>query len=252
LRIGLAVVLGLGMSARAQTSFPGVGPLLDGVVERLPREPLSITGEILVRKRKGVPVRRLLFDMQLDWGAVPPAARYTIRDAFGQELERLAVSRPAGRPAQFVYGAGDPSVPRPTPPLAAAVQDTDLTWTDLTLAFLWWREGEHLRTETVRGRACDVVAVRPPRPAPTAPGGAHDPADGATPYARVHLWIDQALRMLMQAEAFDADGRRLRRLWVKSIKKIDERWMIKDMEVQGIDPTRRTRLRILDVAGTET
>ena len=55
-------------------------------------------------------------------------------------------------------------------------------------------------------------------------------------------------RMLLQAEGYSEDGNLVRRLWVKGFKKINERWMIKDMEIQSYPYRHRTRLRVREVA----
>jgi hypothetical protein len=53
--------------------------------------------------------------------------------------------------------------------------------------------------------------------------------------------------MLLRAEGLAADGRVIRRLWVKSVKKINDRWMVKDLEVQQTPSPHRTKLTIHDV-----
>jgi len=219
-------------------------PILDAVVARLPREPLDITGEIVVRKRRGVVMRELKFDMALRLGAVPTLARYTIRDAFGETMEQLTVRRGADRRASIEYAAGSPPAATSPPPLHVAIQETDISWADLSLAFLWWPGSRVVGTDTVRGRDCYVLNV----PAPASPGG--DPEAGATGvrYTSVQLWIDSELFMLLRAEGRNADGNALRTLWVKSLKKIDEQWMIKDLEVQTYPLKHRTRLRIREVS----
>jgi hypothetical protein len=54
--------------------------------------------------------------------------------------------------------------------------------------------------------------------------------------------------MLLQAEALDPGGKAVRRLWVRSVKKINERWIIKDLEVEGFPAEHRTRLDVRDVS----
>jgi len=221
--------------------------LLDDVVARLPAEPLRISGDLLVRKRHGVPVNRFSFEMLLDWGQLPNTARYTIRDAFGTDLEQLTVKRDADGTPNFHHASGDPLKADTVPPLFDTVQSSDISWVDLALAFLWWKGGEVTGSEEVKGRKCHVVEV-------PAPGGADDAVqsgektDGAgTPYARVRLWIDEELRMLLQAEGLDAEDNLIRKLWVKSFKKIDDHWMIKDLEVQSYPVKHRTKLSIREM-----
>jgi hypothetical protein len=63
----------------------------------------------------------------------------------------------------------------------------------------------------------------------------------------VRLWIEEKIRVLLQAEGYDAQGEAVRRLWVQSCKKINDRWMIKDMEIQQYPEIHRTRLTVRDV-----
>ena len=55
-------------------------------------------------------------------------------------------------------------------------------------------------------------------------GEAPAPAGQTGPYVKVRLWIDEKLHMLLQAEGMDANGRQVRILWVKSFKKINDRY----------------------------
>ena len=108
----------------------------------------------------------------------------------------------------------------------------------LTLSFRWWPGGRVTGEEDIRGRPCHVVEV----PAPAGPPGQ---------YAAVRLWIDGQLHMLLQAEGLDAGGKQVRILWVKSFKKINDRWMLKDLEIQS-SPLHRTKLVVREVNGERT
>jgi hypothetical protein len=218
---------------------PSAQQLMDDMVARLPLEPFSIGGDIILRKRHGVVIRELKFRMNLDWGRNPATAQYTIMDALGTKLEEMSVSRDAGKPPQFAHsffdgdGKGNAVVD-----LSAAIQDTDLSWTDLTLSFLWWKGESVMGKEEIRGRSCYIVVVKPP--------------DGAASgqYAEAHLWLDEKLHMLLQAQGFDKDGKLVRSLWVQGFKKINDRWMIKEMEIQS-SPIHRTKLLIDDVGNPD-
>jgi len=48
----------------------------------------------------------------------------------------------------------------------------------------------------------------------------------------------------MQAEQLDAQGRPIRKMWVQNVKKMDGRWMIRDMEIETLNSGHRTRLFI--------
>jgi len=215
-------------------SAPTATELLNDVIARLPSDPLLIVGDITLRRRKGFAERELQFDMAVHWGMNPSVARYTVRDALGKELEQLTVLRMAGGRPVFQYASGEPLEPKATPNLFTPIQDTNLSWMDLTLSFLWWPNGRIVDTDTVKGYDCYVVEVMAP---------------GAQPeqYAKVRVWIAKKIHMLLQATGYDAEDEPMRRLWVKSFKKINEQWMVKDLLIQGQSNAQRTELRVRDV-----
>ena len=104
---------------------------------------------------------------------------------------------------------------------------TDVTWSDLTLDYLWWddfsfdaeREGE-----TVHGQVCAVVVLKK--------GG-----------REVRVWVDRKTGALMQAEEF-RDGKAVRRLWGRQIRKFGERWMANVLEVETIGSGHRTKITV--------
>ncbi len=197
-------------------------------------------GSLTTRKTKGVVVSNLNFDLLADWGNRPARVRYTLRDAFGSTLEQLTMTRDSSNKAGFAYARGCPLKPAPCPSLFDAIQGTDVSWVDLTLAFLWWPGGKLAGEEKIRGHLCDIVEL-------PAPADRTDGADEGSPYSRVRLWIDRKHCMLLQAEGYDRGGQALRRLWAKGFKKINGRWMIKEMEIQSYPVRHRTKLRIHDV-----
>jgi hypothetical protein len=193
-----------------------------------------INGQLHVRQRKGIRTQTLNVQINLDLGGRPSKAVYTVRDAFGSTLEEMTVIRSKSG-SRFEYAAGDPLTASDVPDLYGPIQGTDISWMDLTLSFLWWPGGTTIGTETVKGQPCFVVDV-----------SAASGEDGK--YGRVRLWIAEKFRMILRAEGYDSQGVLLRRLWVKSFKKIDDRWMIKDMEVKSASSTHRTRLRVDQVS----
>ena len=118
----------------------------------------------------------------------------------------------------------------PPGPGNAPILGTDVTWSDLTLDYLWWddvsfdgaREGE-----TVHGQVCAVVVLKK--------GG-----------RGVRAWIDRRTGALMQAEEFAAEGpaRPLRRLWGARLKKFGDRWMANVMEVETVGSGHRTKITV--------
>lgn len=232
--VALAASVAASAAAPASTNPPtDAASLMETVAGQLPREELTISGDIEVTRRHGTLVRELRFEMRLDFGAEPPTARYTIRDASGKSLARLTITRHGTR-SQNTYEIGDPLRPADPPGMSTPVFGTDMTWQDLSLSFLWWRKGTILGDDVVKGRACQIVELQ-------APAG--------EPAGKVKLWIDKQIPMMLQAEAFDAKGVKIRSLWIKSFKKIKGMWMVREMEVQHEPPEHRTHVTITGLDG---
>jgi len=232
----VAVCLLMGMTAvAADTDTRDGDAILRGVWLRFPHETVTLTGTLSVRTRRGTVEKMVPFELLMDGAGNPAQAVYTIRDTDGRITERMTVVRRGEEPPVYQFSRGDPPRDEPVPDLNLAVDGSDITWMDLTLSFLWWRGSEVLGKADIKGRPCHWLSVKTP-----------DSLSGQ--YSRVELWIDHETGMLLQAEAFDAGGDRVRRLWIKSFRKIRDRWMIKDMEIESYPRLRRTRLRIDDLA----
>ena len=225
--------------ARAGDTPPPAAPgpamtadaILDEVTGRLPRAPLQITGELKADPRDGKPARRCQVQLRLDYGATPSQARYTIMDSFGEDLEQVEILRQKDGRCTWHYARGYPLAGAPLPDPKQTIQGTDLTWSDISLSFLWWRHASISGTEKVLDRDCYIIEA----PAP---------AGEKTPYSLARLWIDRQYLMLLRAEGCDANGKTLRRVAVKSIKKINDEWMVKDLDVTSLPSNLRTSLRI--------
>ena len=112
---------------------------------------------------------------------------------------------------------------------------TDVTWSDLTLDYLWWddvsfdaeREGE-----TVHGQVCTVIVMKKGE-------------------RQVRVWVDRKTGALMQAEEIK-DGKAVRRLWGTRLKKFGERWMANVMEVETIGSGHRTKITVEELKVEES
>jgi hypothetical protein len=214
--IGLLLLLAWPGGAAASEA----GRLMAQVRAALPAVPVTLEADLQERDRRGRIVRAVPMVLTWDWGARPPAAAYEVRDRFGEPLAGLRAAWPREAAAEYVWTAGAAAGQVATN-LHGRVAGLDLTWADVTLPFLWWDDGEVLGSDRVRGRSCVVVALRPP-------------AVAVTRYPEVRLWIDPETSLVMQADALDAEGAVVRRMVVKSLQKIDELWMIQNLDL--LDP----------------
>jgi len=127
-------------------------------------------------------------------------------------------------PTNSVTGSQQPTTRNQQP---AALLGTDVTWSDLTLDYLWWddfsfdaeREGE-----TVHGQVCAVVLMKK--------------GDRT-----VRVWVDRKTGAMMQAEEMKGD-KPVRRLWGTRIKKFGDRWMANVMEVETVGSGHRTKITV--------
>ena len=163
---------------------------------------VELAGRIVLRNRKGIP------QAEHDYVLVRSNS-VTRLMVDGQPLAAPASKRTAGQPDN------------------QAICNTDVTWSDLTLDYLWWddfsfdaeREGE-----SVHGQICAVVVMKKGN-------------------RLVRVWIDRKTGALMQAEEY-AGEKPVRRLWGTRLKKFGERWMANVLEVETIGSGHRTNITV--------
>jgi len=216
------------------SDFPDAQKLLAEVRAALPREPLRVEAQLQAKDASGDIEQTLSAEMLLRWNATASRAVFTIRDAFGSDPVQLTVTHSPGAFAQYEFLAGDPLQPASPPDVYSVIPGTDVTWVDLSLGFLWWPGGETTGVDKLKGRYCYVVDMLPPV----------DHWDGA---GYVRLWIDPKVDVLLQAAAYNQAGEMIRRLQVKSLQKIDDLWVVKDLEVRSYPSEHRTVLRVRSV-----
>lgn len=108
-----------------------------------------------------------------------------------------------------------------------SILGTDVTWSDLSLEYLWWNNfsfDKEKESESVHGQKCAVIILKK--------------GDRA-----VKVWVDRKTGALMQAEEIDGE-KTLRRLWGTRIKKFGDRWMANVMEVETIGSGHRTKITV--------
>ena len=222
--------------ANPKSERPSATEILTQVRGSLPREALLIKGQILSGNRFGKLERTCYIEMFLDFGGDPAIVRYKISDAFGTPLEQMTISMTEGGETEYEYETGNPfksaSAPQPT----AAIKNTDVTWNDLSLLFLWRPDGRTAREENLRGRDCYVLEF---------PGNAVLIENRKSKIENFQVvWIDMQMLVLIQMEELDGLGRLQRRMIVKNIKKISDQWMIKNLEIRAYPSLHHTLIKV--------
>ncbi len=184
--------------------------VLQVVRSRFPSEPVSISGTITVRRRRGVVVKEMGYQVDAKWSNDGGTLDFRVTDAFGREADEVQVSF-AGGQAALIKREGDGLVGD-----SGMIGGTALNCGDLAMPFLWWPDGEIVKREKTRGRECYVLDLKPGQPGEV---------------ARVRAWIDSSIFIVLKAESYGADKKLIKQVTVKSFKKVEDQWMIKDLEV---------------------
>lgn len=99
------------------------------------------------------------------------------------------------------------------------VRNTDITYEDLALKFLYWPNATVEGDEMMLLRKCWKIRVSPP-------------AKNQSQYSSATLWIEKESGALMQAEALDHDGKFAKRFKVISGQKLEGMWLLKQMRIE--------------------
>jgi hypothetical protein len=102
------------------------------------------------------------------------------------------------------------------------IRGTGITYEDLALKFLYWPDARVVGQENVRTRNCWKLQLRP--------------ASRDSQYSNVLLWVDKASGALMRMEGYVWNGQLAKRFEVVSAQKIDNRWFLKQMRVEELQP----------------
>lgn len=212
--------------------------VLHSCTQIIPTERLMLSGILRLKKRRGIIIKEHPFKLLIDWGGVPPTGEILFMDPKGTNLlQRAIMTRTSDKPAALKIFEGPRQKPVEDQSYAGRVMGTDMTWLDLSLDFLWWkgvRFDDVPRGDSRNGRDCHILLTVPPAPIPGC--------------AAIRVWVDRKLRCIMQAEQIGPQGNVTRRMWVQRVKKMNDRWMIRDMEIESVNSGHRTQLLVEELS----
>ena len=186
--------------------------ILKFVRSKLPTDPIKLSGDLqLIAKNKHKTSYPVV--MELNWGATPPEATYnigkeTMTIIWNNERPTYRFSNSKNTPTADILGSG-------------------MTWADLSFSVLWWPNSKLIDEGKKLDRACYIVDVPIPNSDNT-----------------MRLWIEKKMGMLMESRTIDKKGQSLRRLKIKSLKKMSGMWVAKDLELTNYKTGKKTTLRI--------
>ncbi len=203
--------------------------------EQQPPDQLATSGTLKMRDATGAR-REAEVNLRVVKGEESWVSSYDTPGTSTLPPERLVVLHTPGKPNQYLYArASTPGSPLPQPvaltPASAATPfaSSDFWLSDLGLEFFHWPQQRVLRKEMRKGRSCRVLESLNPAPA-------------GSGYARVLSWIDIESGGLLRAEAYGTNKKLQKEFSVRSFKKVNGRWQLKEMEIRDEKTDARTRL----------
>jgi Outer membrane lipoprotein-sorting protein len=167
---------------------------------------------------------------------------YTTSSTNGMVSEKLVINFSTNAPPQYLYTrAVSPGGPLgETRRLSGAEADiplggSDFWLSDLGFEFYHWPDQNRLKGEMRRGKPCFVLESVNKHPA-------------VGSYGRVKVWIEKESGAPLQAETYGIDGKVLKDFELGSVKKVNDRYQLKDMEILNRQTGSRTRL-VFDLDG---
>jgi hypothetical protein len=102
------------------------------------------------------------------------------------------------------------------------IRGTGVSYEDLALKFLYWPNARVVGEDAMRTRRCWKLQLQP---------AAHQ-----SQYSNVLLWVDKESGALMRMEGYDWNGQLAKRFEVIAAQKIDDRWFLKQMRIEELQP----------------
>jgi Outer membrane lipoprotein-sorting protein len=106
--------------------------------------------------------------------------------------------------------------------LSESVRGTDITYEDLSLRFIYWKNAKFEGEQRVRTITCSIVLVQP--------------SVRNTEYGSVRLWIAKDRGALIKAEGYNWQGKAIKRFEVISGQQIEGKTIFKQIRIERLDP----------------
>lgn len=173
-------------------------------------------------------IRGQLFGTRVDSG---PLSRLVL----GERQDWIIRS---GRDPAAWQRQGGAFAPVPDADLLTRLAGTNLTLFDLQMPFLYWNDYVYEGTARVRGRQTQSFILYPPESLATRLPG----------LAGVRIHIDAQFQALFQAEMLGATGAVERTITILDLKKADEQWIVKSIDVRDLRTRDKTRFLVTAAA----
>ena len=250
LSVAVAIILFMAAGATAETTNDLSDAEIQGqqlakqLLEQSPATNFTQNGTLKIRDSKGMTTNIPIF-----WGTlvttgywrVSYVARQTNYDNdISSPSVELAIIHRNGEPNEYDFSEYKGGVGRSQDfiPVRHLHENqvmipfvkSDFWIADLGMEFFHWPEQKILKRENSRTRICKVLESTNPNPSTNG-------------YSRVDSWIDEETLGIVQAYAYDAQGRKLKEFYPKDFKKdVNGQWQVGMMEMINVQTKSRSQI----------
>jgi Outer membrane lipoprotein-sorting protein len=165
-----------------------------------------LTGRLRPESGEAIPFQLRLKGSEIDYQFMNPPE--TIKLQLTDSGSILSLENAAGR--QNLSGSK----------LQEPIRGSDITYEDLSLRFIYWKEAKLAGEQTVRAITCSIVDVQAP--------------SRNTAYSTVRLWIAKDRGALVKAEGFDWQGKPVKRFEIISAQRVEGKTIFKQIRIEHI------------------
>jgi outer membrane lipoprotein-sorting protein len=167
-----------------------------------------LTGRLRPEDGESIPFQLRLKGSEIDYQFVNP--QETLKLQLTDSSSILSDENAAGR--QNLSGSK----------LQEPVRNTDITYEDLSLRFIYWKDAKLTGEQRIRAITCSIVDVQPP--------------SRNTAYSAVRLWIAKDRGALIKAEGFDWKSKPAKRFEIISGQRVEGKTIFKQIRIERISP----------------
>lgn len=206
--------------------------IIQRAISTFPENPLRIDGTMMIINRKGFISHKYGFNATIDINGDKPFAKYTFFVPESKTFMHLYTAVHQDGTVKTIFRKGKSDV-SPAPPLDSPILGSDITWENLSLQFLTWTNTTFIGKDTVLGINTSVINLYPGK---------------YTDTSHYRVWIADKTGALLRFEERTADDELKRTVWIKSLKKINNSFTIKDLEAEALPVKHRTKIKIHSIS----
>ncbi|MBV8376484.1 MAG: outer membrane lipoprotein-sorting protein [Verrucomicrobia bacterium] len=205
--VGIALLAWV-LSPRPSSAQEDANAILDQLRSAQAQINRTLTGRIRPENGNPIPFRLQLKGTEFDYNFIDPPE--TLKLQLTENGSVLTDEKAGGQ--QVLTGSR----------LSESVRGTDISYEDLSLRFVYWKNAKDQGEQRVRTITCSIVLVQPPA--------------RNTEYSSVRLWIAKDRGALIKAEGYNWQGKAIKRFEVISGQQIEGKTIFKQIRVERLDP----------------